>query len=232
MFFSSFTVTLVLTGACQDDKKKDTDVEMKVDDVADKHGDVSPLSGSISNLPESSNVPEPNFQKLPNFSRVTPSQMAYVTFPSDCRYQPVRAVSAHPPRKGQATPSALVNLEKFGGGGGILILADQHPDQPPEYIEFTTQGTGSQVEPDPASTHRHIALDENAPEADPPEPFEVRVPCILIRFTLTIRYLYSTHLSKTHKAMLTCRLHSVTGLFAQCFLSPSPSAQRDHNDGI
>ncbi|GJE85724.1 26S proteasome regulatory subunit rpn2 [Phanerochaete sordida] len=151
---------------------KDIDVEMKVDDAAatDKHGDVSPLSGSLSNLPESSNPPEPNFQKLSNFSRVTPAQMAYVSFPSDCRFQPVRAVSAHPPRKGQATASALANLEKFGGGGGILILMDQHPDQSPEYIEFTTQVAAELPEEMPRD--RHISLDENAPEADPPEPFE------------------------------------------------------------
>lgn len=149
---------------------------MKVDDVtaAEKHGDVSPLSGSLSNLPESSNPPEPNWQKLPNFSRVTPSQMAYVSFPSDCRFQPVRAVSSHAPRKGQATASALANLEKFGGGGGILILVDQHPEQPAEYIEFTTQI--APAAPESIRVDRHISLDENAPEADPPEPFEVSRP--------------------------------------------------------
>lgn len=183
---------------------------MKADDAAatDKHGDVSPLSGSISNLPESSNPPEPNFQKLTNFSRVTPSQMAYVTFPSDCRYQPVRAVSAHPPRKGHATPSALANLEKFGGGGGILILVDQNPKQPPEYIEFTTQATAaSQAEASLVNTHRHIALDENAPEADPPEPFEVRLYCMFLCHRLTRLRHYSTPSTKTHKGRLACRLH-------------------------
>jgi 26S proteasome regulatory subunit N2 len=147
---------------------------MKTEDTAaaDKHGDVSPLSSSISNLPESTTPPEPNFQKLPNFSRVTPAQMAYVTFPSDSRYQPVRAVSTHQPRKGHATAAALANLEKFGGGG-ILILVDQHPEQPPEHIEFTTTAA-PQGEASRSSVVRHIALDEDAPEADPPPSFEVR----------------------------------------------------------
>ena len=160
----------------QDEKeKKDGDVEMKSDEAgADKHGDVSPLSGSMSGLPESPNPPEPNSQKLPNFSRVTPAQMAYVTFPSDSRYQPVRAVSTLPPRKGHATASSIANMEKFAGGGGILILTDLHPEQEPEYIEFTTVHVAPQAEAsEDTDRWRHIALDENAPEADPPEPFEV-----------------------------------------------------------
>lgn len=148
---------------------------MKTDEagVADKHGDVSPISGSISNLPESSTPPEPNFQKLPNFSRVTPAQMAYVAFPPESRYQPVRALSAQPPRKGHATASALANMEKFGGGGGVLILLDQRPEEEPEYIEFTTVNAAPQPEVT-QDRQRHISLDENAPEAAPPEPFEVR----------------------------------------------------------
>ena len=156
---------------------------MKAEDAAaaDKHGDVSPLSGSISNLPESTTPPEPNFQKLPNFSRVTPVQMSYVIFPADSRYQPVRAVSTHLPRKGHATAAALANLEKFGGGGGILILVDQQPDQPPEYIEFTT-ATIPQAEVVHPPVSRHIALDESVPEADPPESFEVGpLPSLVVR---------------------------------------------------
>lgn len=167
---------MILNAAPQDEKdKKDTDVEMKADEsAADKHGDVSPLSGSISNLPESPQPAEPNFQKLPNFSRVTPAQMAYVTFPADSRYQPVRAVSTLPPRKGHATPSSIANMEKFAGGGGILILTDLHPEQEPEYIEFTTVNAAPQAEANQVHRQRHIALDENAAEAAPPEPFEVR----------------------------------------------------------
>lgn len=148
---------------------------MKTEEAStDKHGDVSPLSGSLSGLPESSlRTPEPNSQKLPNFSRVTPAQMAYVTFPPDSRYQPVRAVSTLPPRKGHATLSSITNMEKFAGGGGVLILTDLHPEQEPEYIEFTTVHVAPQTEASQVDRQRHIALDENAPEADPPEPFEV-----------------------------------------------------------
>lgn len=152
---------------------------MKTEEVgADKHGDVSPLSGSLSGLPESTHTPEPNSQKLSNFSRVTPAQMAYVTFPPDGRYQPVRTVSTLPPRKGYATLSSIANIEKFAGGGGVLVLTDQHPEHEPEYIEFTTVHTAPQPEASQFDRQRHIALDENAPEADPPEPFEVRYPLL------------------------------------------------------
>ena len=100
------TILLRSSDNCMKDekveKKKDADVEMKTDDASPsgKHGDVSPLSGSISNLAEGSTAEpkpkrkaEPAFETLSNFSRVTPAQLPYLVFPPDGRYQPVRAVS-------------------------------------------------------------------------------------------------------------------------------------------
>ena len=154
---------------------------MKSADVStSRHGDVSPIS-----LAEGSPKPRKSEQateQLSNFSRVTPAQLAYITFSPDGRYQPVRVVSTRPPpSKASKTPAsvALAN-ERYAGGGGILIMADTRPSEEGEYIEFETQpvaqpapgGTAPQ-NPPPPTPGRHIALDENAPEADPPEAFEV-----------------------------------------------------------
>lgn len=185
----------------EDEIKKDADVEMKLDDP--KHGDVSPINGSISNLAEDgkpstskagARKSEPSFENLPNFARVMPAQLAHITFPADGRYQPVRAVSANAPSgkgvKSGVTPAgsksatAAIGLssEKYAGGGGILILVDKFPDQEAEFIEINPPAA-----PVPeAETNGHaisgfdddddtpgIMLDERAPEADPPESFEV-----------------------------------------------------------
>lgn len=181
-------------------KEPDGDVEMNPDEPSSptKHGDISPINGSISNLADegkgsaSTSKPprkaEPLSEMLPNMSRVTPAQLAYITFPSEGRYQPVRAVSSRKVPSAHSAPSSLgLTSEKYAGGGGILILADQQPDEEAEFIEFdtamvaTTQpgaapeqmGNGHAIHATP--TGPHIALDESLPDADPPEPFEVRL---------------------------------------------------------
>jgi 26S proteasome regulatory subunit N2 len=168
-----------------------------------KHGDISPINGSISNLADESKPStskpsrkaEPSFEKLPNFSRVVPAQLAHITFPSDGRYQPVRAVStkalsnvkggkAAVTPAGSKSATALIGLSsaKYAGGGGILILVDQFPDEEAEFIEFdapavipdaSISGQNGHAIAGPAAAGPHIALNENTPEADPPESFEV-----------------------------------------------------------
>ena len=152
-----------------------------VDASTSRHGDVSPIS-----LAEGTPRPrksEPASEKLSNFSRVTPAQLAYVSFSSESRYQPVRVVSTRPSPSAKAlkTPASVaLATERYAGGGGILIMADTRPDEEGEYIEFETQpvaqpapGGAVPQNPPPTTPGRHIALDENAPEADPPESFEV-----------------------------------------------------------
>ncbi|KAI0721359.1 26S proteasome regulatory complex non-ATPase subcomplex Rpn2/Psmd1 subunit [Cerioporus squamosus] len=166
-------------------EKKDGDVEMKgAEASSSRHGDVSPISGSLSNLAESTGKAgrksEPSSEKLSNFSRVTPAQLAYITFPADGRYQPVRVVSTRPPsaKAAKSATSAALAADRSGGGGGILIMADTRPDEEPDYIEFETQAVvppaapGAAQNPPASTPGRHIALDESAPEADPPESFE------------------------------------------------------------
>lgn len=184
----------------QDDKapsevKKDVDVEMNSEEP--KHGDVSPINGSISNLAEDSRPStsksgarknEPSSENLPNFARVMPAQLSHIAFPLDSRYQPVRAVSAKaasnkgikvgvaPAGSKSATAAIGLSSEKYAGGGGILILTDRFPDQEAEFIEINPPAaTEVQANPtnDTASLEPHIALDPNEPEVDPPEAFEV-----------------------------------------------------------
>lgn len=140
---------------------------------AEKHGDVSPLPGSLSNLAESTPA-EPNFERLSNFSRVTSAQVVHITFPRDGRYQPVRPVSTY--LVSNRSTSSVVTAERYAGGGGILLLIDQRPDEAPDYIEFTTQAVAPAQDASEVTHNPHIALDENAPEVGPPEAFEVSTP--------------------------------------------------------
>ncbi|KAH9947935.1 D-isomer specific 2-hydroxyacid dehydrogenase [Amylocystis lapponica] len=168
------------------ESKKDGDVEMKADESPSstpKQGDAPPTPSRKS---------EPSFEKLSNFSRVVPAQMAHISFPPDGRYQPVRAVSTRPasaPKAGRSAASKSSSTlglapEKYAGGGGILILVDQRPDEEPDYIEFETQTIHAEIQAVPVADDRpvmvpegrHISLDENAPEAGPPESFEVNCP--------------------------------------------------------
>lgn len=153
---------------------------------------------------------EPASERLPNFSRVTPAQLAHIVFPPEGRFQPVRPVSTRSPKssKGKApltaspakTPTAAalgVTSERYAGGGGILILIDQAPEEPVEFIEEevpappappaepTATAAGVPVGADSQPAGPHISLDENAPEADPPASFEVRTALYQIGSILT-----------------------------------------------
>ncbi|KAG5221618.1 proteasome regulatory particle base [Salix suchowensis] len=163
-----------------DEKSKaEGDVEMRDEGASGKHRDVSPIDGlSDEAKPSTSKRKEPSFEMLPNLSRVTPAQMAYISFPNDCRYRPVRLVSAKPKSGRSAIPSSLALQSEQSGGGGILILTDLRPDEEAEFIEFEPTAPEAEVavpngHADPLPSGPHIALDESAPEADPPEAFEV-----------------------------------------------------------
>ncbi|KAI0361309.1 26S proteasome regulatory complex non-ATPase subcomplex Rpn2/Psmd1 subunit [Trametes cingulata] len=166
------------------DEKKDGDVEMKSGEPSTtRNEDVSPISLAEGTSTPKSRKSEPSFEKLSNFSRVTPAQLAYITFPPENRYQPVRVVSTRPPpgpsKNPKSASAAALAAERYAGGGGILIMADTRPGEKTEYIEFETQPAAPAAGAPPAAQNppataagRHIALDENAPEADPPESFE------------------------------------------------------------
>ena len=117
------------------------------------------------------------FEKVSNLSRVVPAQLAYITFPLESRYQPVRVVSARPPPSENTTKTAssvALAVERYAGGGGILILplADTRPDEEPDYVEFETAPVAPAAappaaqNPTPTTAGQHIALDGSAPEAE------------------------------------------------------------------
>ncbi|KAF9244603.1 26S proteasome regulatory complex non-ATPase subcomplex Rpn2 Psmd1 subunit [Melanogaster broomeanus] len=173
-----------------DDKaevKKDGDVEMKTEDTAAQGSDESKAPTLAKRKAE------PNLEKIANFSRVTPVQLGYLSFPPEGRYQPVRPVSLNTPlTKGRKVtspavsktgtgPSDLVS-ERYAGGGGIVILVDERPDEEAEIIDLSppppplpeVTANGSAVPNGHATSERnfHIALDESMPDADPPVSFE------------------------------------------------------------
>jgi len=157
-------------------------VEMKTDEPA-KHGDVSPISGSISNLVDTSKPPsrkkETSSERLQNFSRVTPQQLTYISFPSDSRYQPARPVSTNWVSRSKKFSTGP--WETYTGVGGILVLLDERPDEPvdliaplePSVVEPELTTTQPTQPAQTAAARPHIALDEDSPEASPPAPFEV-----------------------------------------------------------
>jgi len=97
---------------------------------------------------------EPLSETLQNFSRVTPAQLAHISFPPDGRFQPVRPI-----RSGNGKTRA--------GGGGILMLIDRTPNEPIKYVDLPADLGGEEI-PQPAEG---MQVDEPA-EAPPPAPFE------------------------------------------------------------
>lgn len=195
-------------------EKKDAkvDVEMKLDDVpepptSDPSGKTYPIAelqetatngqiggtdGKTTERKRSRRKDEPAFEKLSNFSRVTPQQLSYISFPDDGRYQPVRPVSNRtaPIRSGKGKSSSgkqslssgagfVATAERYGGGGGILLLIDQQPQEPVDLMELAPPPPVEPAVAEPIAVDAqappsgpHIALDENAPEASVPGSFE------------------------------------------------------------
>ncbi|OBZ79605.1 26S proteasome non-ATPase regulatory subunit 1 [Grifola frondosa] len=180
--------------------KKDGDVEMKSEQESTSstpgHGDVSPISGSLSNLADG--VLQRRLQRRGIHASLNVVREAVELFsghasadgachfPPDGRYQPVRAVStqaavaARNSKSGKTSAVPTLVSERYAGGGGILIMVDTRPEEEADYIEFETRTIVVDANAVPAAGNldtfvaegRHISLDENAPEASPPESFE------------------------------------------------------------
>ncbi|KAF8632597.1 hypothetical protein AX15_001802 [Amanita polypyramis BW_CC] len=166
----------------------DADVEMKAEDLA-KNEEPSQMSRQDENKASTSRLArkiELLYEIKPNFSRVTPAQLQYISFPSEGRYQPVRPVSSEVELSRMGKPVFGLHSESYTSGGGILILSDLRPEEEPELIEIeppapvqaivhpsgpaAPTANGHAIRSQPSGPH--IALDENVPEADPPGSFE------------------------------------------------------------
>ena len=97
---------------------------------------------------------EPSSETLQNLSRVTPAQLAHISFPPEGRFQPVRPI-----RSGSSKTRAA--------GGGILVLIDRTPGESIEYVDLPAD-LGGEEAPKPTEG---MQVDEPV-EAPPPAPFE------------------------------------------------------------
>ena len=97
---------------------------------------------------------EPSSETLQNLSRVTPAQLAHISFPPEGRFQPVRPI-----RSGSGKTRA--------GGGGILVLIDRTPGESIKYVDLPAD-LGGEEAPKPTEG---MQVDEPV-EAPPPAPFE------------------------------------------------------------
>ncbi|KZS93102.1 26S proteasome regulatory complex non-ATPase subcomplex Rpn2/Psmd1 subunit [Sistotremastrum niveocremeum HHB9708] len=173
------------------DAKKSPDVSTpKAEDSQEskeRSGDISPIAGSMSNLTEvivvhegdskpsqPSKKREPNSEILANFSRVTPSQLSYIAFPTEGRFKPVRAIAPTKTNKTGKNAGTLSNADVIVGGGGILILQDRQLGEEVELIEWHDEDHDVPMDvnlPAPVAQAPAPVVDDG-PEAEPPESFE------------------------------------------------------------
>lgn len=125
---------------------------------------------------------EPNSEILANFSRVTPSQLSYIAFPTEGRFKPVRAIAPTKTNKTGKNAGTLSNADVIVGGGGILILQDRQLGEEVELIEWHDEDHDVPMDvnlPAPVAQAPAPVVDDG-PEAEPPESFEVRFFYVLV----------------------------------------------------
>jgi 26S proteasome regulatory subunit N2 len=192
---------------------------MVVEETGPKSGDISPIAGSMSNLTEVVIVPEgevkekvekatprkrePSSTIQPNFSRVTPAQIAYISFPGEGRYQPVRSVTASSGKTGKNGKNSVqvaraLSTSRYAGGGGILLLVDSKPEEEEELIEWKEEAAPAPTVE--ANAPAAMVVDATVPEAAPPEPFEVR--CSRNHGIITLILSSSIRLIEIHSILL------------------------------
>lgn len=124
----------------QDDKPAESkdastdDVEMKTDEANPAASTSTPAAEAGAATPaKSKRKAEVTTSRLSNLSRVTPTQLSAISFPSDARYIPVRPVvtpsaqassSAPSPRSIIGSSTGPGSATSVAGGGGILMVRD------------------------------------------------------------------------------------------------------------
>ncbi|GAA5990775.1 hypothetical protein JCM11641_002034 [Rhodosporidiobolus odoratus] len=151
------------------------DAEMKVDE---------PASGDKDKEKEKKpRTREPSTTTLSNLSRVTPPQLAYISFPSSSRFVPIRPVNSTNGAPVGSGPASSKSLGGVGAGGGILLVRDTKTGEGEvEFMEMEvlkaidTSGTGAAAEAVPAAEGGAAAGGEedfaSGPIAEVPPPFE------------------------------------------------------------
>lgn len=134
---------------------------------------------------------EASFERLPNLSRVVPAQIPHISFPSECRFVPIRSMGStvtttSRAAKGKAGVSvgsgsaaaavlATASTGPSAVGSGIVVLQDKEPGKEGvEYyeVEATKDTTAPTATANPTSAMAAdqsdtLAVDMNVPIADP-----------------------------------------------------------------
>lgn len=167
----------------EEKKAEEGDAEMKVDGAAEEKKDGEEEkkdAAAVSSTKKPRKTPEPSTTTLSNLSRVTPAQLAYISFPSSTsRFQPIRPVNSGV--LPSSAPSAKSSVGGVGAGGGILLVRDTKPEEEVELLELEVlkaiDVSGAGVAPaavEGAAAAASGAGDdfETAPIAEVPPPFE------------------------------------------------------------
>lgn len=92
---------------------------------------------ATTTTPKPKRKSEPTSDKLSNLSRVTPSQLNFISFPSDARYVPVRSTLSSSSHSTSTSTDSTSSHNKLGGsGGGILLMRDREPEKEGEFLEM------------------------------------------------------------------------------------------------
>ncbi|KAG8843961.1 proteasome regulatory particle base subunit [Tulasnella sp. 330] len=167
------------------EEKKDDDVAMKLDDAESSPSTSKPAEGDAATIangststtkPAASRKRESSSEKLPNLSRVTPAQLVHISFPSECRFQPVRAVSVLVSASNQGSSTSKKTPQRYANGGGILMLVDKTPNEPIEWIAPKHSVGSVEVQQDGvgAMPPGGDLMAWSAEEAQPPPAFEYK----------------------------------------------------------
>ena len=120
---------------------------------------------------------EPTSHPVQNLTRVTPAQLAHISFSSNSRYSLARPASA--PKKGKKVAAGNDYARKSSMAvGGIVVLSDNDAEAQGEFVELK-QSLWTAPAAAPATATAAPAQDatmssgDDFEEAEPPAPFEV-----------------------------------------------------------
>lgn len=115
------------------------DEEMKVDEPASSSA-APVVDGAAAVAAKPKRKAEATSGRLANLSRVTSAQLAYISFPAESRYVPVRSFAASTPSTSAvastSTATATAIRSTLKTGGGILMMRDREPTKEAEFLEM------------------------------------------------------------------------------------------------
>jgi 26S proteasome regulatory subunit N2 len=116
---------------------------------------------------------EPTSEILENFSRVTPAQLAHISFPPDARFQPVRSFTPPiPSTKARRKGAVKATTERYAGGG-IIMLVDRRPGEETKFVDLPPELGGDQPPTMVVDQEPSDMMLDTVEEAEMPESFEV-----------------------------------------------------------